>query len=68
MRLSLPGRGRLQRVNGVFGRNKYEVTAAQRNELPDDRISVVVTLRSPGDGTPIGVVSYLTEDRESISS
>ena len=68
--LSLPGRGPLQRVKGVFGKNKYEATAAQLNELRDDRIPVVVTLRCEGDGTPTArSLSYVNDDgdRKSIS-
>ena len=70
MSLSLPGQGPLERVKGAFGRNKYEATAAQLNELREDRIPVVVTLRCQGDGTPIArSLSYVNEDgdRESIS-
>ena len=68
--LPLPGRGPLQRVKGVFGRNKYEATAAQLNELREERVPVVVTLKCQGDGTPIArSLSYVNEDgdRESIS-
>ena len=68
--LSLPGRGPLQRAKGVFGTNKYEATATQLNELREERIPVVVTLRCQGDGTPIArSLSYVNEDgdRESIS-
>jgi hypothetical protein len=68
--LSLPGRVPLERVKGAFARNKYEATAARFNELRDDRIPVVVTLRCQGDGTPIArSLSYVNEDgdRESIS-
>jgi hypothetical protein len=70
MSLSLPGRGPLQRVKGVFGNNKYEATATQLNELREDRIPVVVTLRCQGDGTPIArSLSYVDEDgdRKSIA-
>jgi hypothetical protein len=66
--LSLPGRGQFQRVKGVVGGNKYEAT--QLNELREDRIPVVVTLRCQGDGTPIArSLSYVDEDgdRKSIS-
>ena len=68
--LSLPGRGPLQRVKGVFGRNKYEATDAQLNELREARTPVVVTLRCQGDGTPFArSLSYVHADgtRESIS-
>ena len=68
--LSLPGHGPLQRVKGVFGRNKYEATDAQLNELREARTPVVVTLRCQGDGTPIArSLSYVNADgsRESIS-
>ena len=68
--LALPRSGPLQSVKGVFGRNKYEATAAQLRELREDRIPVVVTLRCQGDGTPIArSLSYLDEDgdRASIS-
>ena len=70
MSLSLPGQGPLQRVKGVFGRNKYEATAAQHNELRQDGIPVVVTLSCQGDGTPIArSLSYVNDDgdRKSIS-
>ena len=68
--LSLPGRGPLQRVKGVFGQNKFEATATQLNELREERIPVVVTLRCQGDGTPTArSLSYVDEDgdRKSIS-
>jgi hypothetical protein len=70
MSLALPGRGPLQRVKGVFGRNKYEATDARLNELREARTPVVVTLRCQGDGTPIArSLSYRNGDgeRESIS-
>lgn len=70
MSLSLPGRGPLQRAKGVFGRNKYEATAARLNELRLSRAPVVVTLRCQGDGTPIArSLSYRNADgsRESIA-
>ena len=68
--LALPGRGPLQYVKGVVGRNKYEATDMALNDLREDRTPVVVTLRCQGDGTPIArSLSYVNEsgDRESIS-
>jgi len=68
--LSLPGRGPFQRAKGVFGNSKYETTDLQLNELREDRIPVVVTLRCQGDGTPIArSLSYVNADgsRQSIS-
>jgi hypothetical protein len=70
MSLSLPGRGPLQRVKGVFGRNKHEATVARLGELREDRTPVVVTLRCQRDGTPIArSLSYRNANgyRESIS-
>jgi hypothetical protein len=70
MSLSLPGRGPLQRAKGVFGKNKYETTDAELNELRAARTPVVVTLRCQGDGTPVARnLSYRNGDgaRESIS-
>lgn len=66
--LSLPGRGPLHRVKGVFGRHKFEATDARLNELRQSRTPVVVTLRCQGDGTPIArTLSYRNVDGSSES-
>lgn len=70
MSLSLPGRGPLQRVKGVFGNNKYEATDARLNSLRESRTPIVVTLRCQGNGTPVArSLSYRNADgsTESIS-
>jgi hypothetical protein len=68
--LSLPGRGPLQRVQGVSGSHKYEAANITLNDPREDSRPVVVTLRCQGDGTPIArSLSYVNESgfRESIS-
>lgn len=66
--LSLPGRGPLQRVKGVFGRNKYEATNASLDALRESRTPIVVTLRCQGDGTPVArSLSYVNADGSSES-
>ncbi len=70
MSLTLPGRGPLARVKGVFTRNKYEATQARLDELRDGRRPVTVTLKCRRGGTPEARnISYVTADgaRESIS-
>jgi hypothetical protein len=50
--VTLPGRGPLARIKGVFTKNKYEASVQRLNELRSTRTPVVVTLKCRGDGTP----------------
>lgn len=61
--VTLPGRGPLARVKGVFGKSKYEASEQRLNELRGSRTPVVVTLQCRGNGTPTArSISYENSD------
>lgn len=70
MSLTLPGRGPVARVKGLFNRSKYQAAQQRLDELRADRTPVVVTLKCHGNGTPTARnISYTNSNgsRESIS-
>lgn len=61
--VTLPGRGPFARAKGVFAKSKYEASAERLNKLRTERMSVVVTLKCKGNGTPIARnISYENSD------
>ena len=63
MSITLPGRGPLARVRGVFGKSKHEASDERLNELRRTRTPVLATLKCKGDGTPVArELSYQNSD------
>jgi hypothetical protein len=61
--VTLPGRGPLARVKGVFGNSKYEATEDLLNRLREKGSTVVVTMKCKGAGTPTARnISYENSD------
>ena len=66
--VTLPGRGPLARVKGVFGQSKHEASDQRLNELRATRTPVVVTLQCKGKGTPNARnISYENSDGTNAS-
>jgi hypothetical protein len=61
--VTLPGRGPLARVRGVFGTSKHEASDETLNELRMSRTPVVVLLKCRREGTPTALeISYRNAD------